>query len=321
MEHSTKQEIVQTLIAYMNHHKMTQADVATKAGVRKEYLSIILQENSNFMYNAGAGKMGAIPFKHFLNLATLCGFHTEPVYWQVQPTDQMQATLRYLQDAKEHSQTIVMVGETGSGKTLITKLFASKNPIDTFIITAGHSDNLNDIINKMLEALSIAIPYTSKSAKITAIADRLKRLTYSNYKPMLIIDESEYLKQVALCAVKELHDYIHEFCSLVLVGTDQLITNIEKLRKKNKQGIPQFHRRIKFGLRVLPNIDRGFSQFLGEIEDKELIQFILRNCNNYGELHDLLVPVRREAERTKQPLTLNLVRSVLNLPDGNLGWH
>ncbi|MDQ8012010.1 MAG: ATP-binding protein [Flavobacterium nitrogenifigens] len=321
MDHSTKQEIVKKLVAYMDEHKMSQADVASKAGVRKEYLSIILQENSSFMYNAGNGKMGAIPFKHFLNLATLCGYNAEPVYWQIQPTPQMEATLRYLQDAKENSQTIVMIGETGSGKTLITKLFASKNPIDTFIITAGSSDNLNDLLNKMLEALSIAIPYSSKSAKITAIAERLKRLTYSDYKPMMIIDESEYLKQAALCANKEIHDYIHEYCSLVFVGTDQLIANIEKLRKKNKQGIPQFHRRIKFGLRVLPNIDRGFIEFIDEIEDKELKQFIHRNCNNYGELHDLLVPVRREAERLKVAVTMSLVREVLNLPDGNLAWH
>lgn len=320
MEHSTKQEIVNKLIDYMNEHNMSQADVSKKSGVRKEYLSIILQENSSFMYTSGKGVQGAIPFKHFLNLATLCGYNTEPVYWQVQPTPQMTSTIAHLQDAKAHSQTIILVGETGSGKTLITKLFASKNPVDTFIITAGNSDNLNDLLQKMIDELSINIPYSSKSAKITAIAERLKRLTYSNHKPMLIIDESEYLKQVALCAIKEIHDYIHEFCSLVLVGTDQLITNIEKLRKKNRQGIPQFHRRIKFGLRVLPNIDRSFEPFMDEIEDKELKHFILRNCNNYGELHDLLVPVRREAERLKQPVTIDLVRSVLNIPDGNLSW-
>lgn len=320
MDYSTKQEIVSQLIIYMKRHNMSQADVSKKTGVRKEYLSNILQENSTFMYTSGRGVAGAIPFKHFLNLATLCGYNTEPVYWQLQPTAQMNAALSNLQDAKAHSQTIILIGETGSGKTFITKLFASKNPIDTFIITAGSSDNLNDLLQKMIDTLTINIPYTSKSAKISAIGERLKRLTYSNHKPMIIIDESEYLKQGSLCAIKEIHDYIHEFCSLVLVGTDQLITNIEKLRKKNRQGIPQFHRRIKFGLRVLPNIDRSFEPFMEEIEDKDLKQFILRNCNNYGELHDLLVPVRREAERTKQPVTLDLVRSVLNLADGNLSW-
>jgi hypothetical protein len=71
---------------------------------------------------------------------------------------------------------------------------------------------------------------------------------------------------------------------------------------------------------MLPNIDRGFSLFINDIEDRELKRFLLKNCNNYGELHDIIVPANREAERMKQPLSLNLVRQVLNLPDGDLLW-
>ena len=135
--------------------------------------------------------------------------------------------------------------------------------------------------------------------------------------PMIIFDEAEYMKQPALCALKELYDNLNKKCALVLIGTDQLIKNIERMRKRNKDGIPQLYRRIKFGIRVLPSIDTSFKEFLNSIEDKELVKFLKSNCDNYGELHDALVPAMREADRIGEPLTEKLVRKVLNIPTFN----
>lgn len=320
MEHIIKQEIIQATKAYMELHKMSQADLSKKSNVRPEYLSIMLKENSNFMYSSGGDVQGFIGVKYFNNLAVLIGFKTEKEYWQIQPTAQMNAILAHLESAKKHHQTITMIGETGCGKSYIANLFASKNPLDTFIITAGSSDTLGDLIDKIIDELKIHATGRSKSTRIRQIAGKFQMMKSYGREPQLIIDEGEYLKQAALCAIKEIYDNISDFCSIVLIGTDQLIQNIDKLKKRNKSGIPQFHRRIKFGLRILPNIDRSYKQFINDIEDRDLKKFILANCGNYGELHDIIVPATREAERLQQPLTLNLVRQVLNLPDGNLLW-
>ena len=121
------------------------------------------------------------------------------------------------------------------------------------------------------------------------------------------------MKQPALCAMKELHDALKEYCSIIMAGTEQFLTNIETLRKKNKPGIPQFWRRIKFGIIHLPAIDRRFPDFLNGLE-KELKTFLQENCDNYGELHDVLVPAMREADRLGEPLTESLVRKILNMP-------
>jgi hypothetical protein len=67
-------------------------------------------------------------------------------------------------------------------------------------------------------------------------------------------------------------------------------------------------------VRTLPTIDRSFKLFLDQIEDKNLKLFLRRNCDNYGELHDLIVPARREAERLGEPLTENLIRKIINMP-------
>ena len=319
MENSTKIEIVQALNAYMVEHKMSQADVASKSGVRKEYVNLIVKPGSNFMYSSG-DVQGFIHPKYFNALAALCGFSTEKVYWQTQPTAQANAIFANLQDAKKYHLTVTLIGETGCGKSFTSNLFAAKNPLDTFIVTAGSSDTLGDLIDKIIDELKIHATGKSKSTKIRQIATKMAMLKNYGHQPMLIIDEAEYLKQASLCAMKELYDNLHDFCSLVFIGTDQLVSNIEKLKRRNKSGIPQFHRRVKFGLRILPNIDKSYKLFIDEIEDKELKRFLLMNCDNYGELHDIIVPSMREAERLEEPLTMSLVRRVLNLPDGNLIW-
>lgn len=319
MEHAIKQEIITALKEYMKEHKMNQSEVAKRTKVRKEYLSIMLREGSEFMYDAG-GKQGFIDTKYFNALADLCGYSLEKEYWQTQPTEQTIAIMANLQDAKENHLALTLIGETGCGKTHTAQLFARRNPMDTFIVTAGSSDTLNDLIDKIMESLNLYATGQSKSSKLRWISRKMSTLKDYGHKPMLIIDESEYLKVAALCAMKELYDNLHNFCSLVFIGTSQLIENIEKLKRRNKSGIPQFHRRIKFGLRVLPAIDKGFQLFVRDVEDRALKRFLLHNCNNYGELHDVLVPATREADKRDEPLTLNLVRKVLNINEDNLVW-
>lgn len=318
METTTKQQIVNAVIEYMKLHNLSQADVASKSGVRKEYINILIKPDSNFMYDAG-NKKGFIPVKYFNLLADFCGFKTEKVYWQTQPTEQLNAILSNLNEAKKHANTITLIGQTGSGKSYAANLFASKNPHDVFIVTVGSSDTLGDIIEKVCEKLKLNVG-KSKSTRLRWIGYKMRELKNDGYKPMIIFDEAEYMKQAALCAIKELLDNLKEYCAIVLIGTDQLLDNIEKMRRRNRSGIPQFHRRIKFGLRVVPNIDRNFPLFIDADEDKSLKKFLIENCDNYGELHDLMVPVSREADRLKEPITISLIRKVLNLPEGKLLW-
>jgi hypothetical protein len=134
--------------------------------------------------------------------------------------------------------------------------------------------------------------------------------------PMLILDESENMKLNVLCAMKELYDNLNGVCSLVMLGTDQLLIKLDRMRKKNKTGIPQLYRRIKFGIRMLQPIDRSFKHFLKTIgiDDPAIVRFLRENCENYGELHDVLVPSMREAERTNELLTENFIRKIFNMP-------
>lgn len=311
MKNEVKNQIIDELEAFLSTHNMSANAFAKKSNVNPAVISAL--RGGSTTISAGNGKDVVIQDKYYTMIAETIGMSLTNSYWEVVPTAQMQRILATLEDAKEFGYTNVVIGETGCGKTFVCNLFAKNNPVDLFLVTVGSSDNISDLLEKLIDALKIGSEKT-KGKKIRAIVTKLRDLKFNGHKPMIIFDEAEYMKQPALCAMKELYDNLNGICSIVLIGTDQLTRNLDKLRKKNKEGIPQLYRRIKFGIRYLPTIDRTFKQFLNGLNDQNLVKFLRDHCDNYGELHDVLVPAMREADRTSEPLTENLVRIILNLP-------
>ncbi len=311
MDKTNKLAIAAKVREYINTYELTQSDVAIKANVPKEYMVSILK--NVFTYSAGK-KQGDIPVKYFKQLAQYVGYSTQKVFWVNRPTPQLTTALAILSEAKEYGYTRIIIGETGWGKTHAIDLFARKNPTTVFKITVGSSDNLSDLIDKIVESLNITTGKT-KSKRLRDIAKKLKTLRDEGFEPQIIFDEAEYMKQPALCAMKELYDALNKLCSIILIGTEQLTDNLDKLRKRNKNGIPQFYRRVKFGIRKLPSLDRSFKLFTEDIKDKALVKFLRQNCDNYGELHDVLVPCLREADRLGVDINLDLVKQVLNISE------
>ncbi|MEO7977738.1 AAA family ATPase [Flavobacterium sp.] len=306
MKLEVKKEIVIALENYLAIHQMSANEFVKKSGINEAYVSNM--RNLSFVI----GKTDIAP-KWFELVAQKVGFQLQKQYWHPVATNQMNFMLSVLEDAKENGSTNLLIGETGSGKSYITKLFASHNPLDLFVIKVGSSDNLSDLIDKILEKAKIPTAKT-KSKNINSIVKHMQKLKFDGYKPQIAFDESEYMKQPTLGMMKELYDDLSGHCSIIMIGTDELLDNLDKLRKRKKAGMRQFYRRIKFGIRMLPNIDRTFAGFLEMIEDKKLKAFLQANCENYGELHDCLVPAMREADRLGEPLTEDFVRKVLNMP-------
>lgn len=311
MNKQLKKQIAQAMIAYLAEHEMSANDFAKNIGVNISYISNI--RNCNFTINSGGGKETPISEKYFTIIAEAVGLQLKKSYWETVGTPQMNRMLITLEDAKENGDTNVIVGETGCGKSYVSKLFANAYPLDVHIVTVGSNDRITDLMDKVLDKIKIPQSKT-KSKKILDIVKYFKNKRFEGRKQMLIFDEAEYMKQPTLCSIKEFYDNLIGECAIVMIGTDQLIDNIDKLRKRNKTGIPQLYRRIKFGIRKLPMIDRSFKLFLKDITDKGLINFLKQNCDNYGELHDVLVTAKREADRLGEPLTENFVRVLFNLP-------
>ncbi|MDM1093394.1 ATP-binding protein [Myroides odoratimimus] len=309
MNNKRKQFLVEQLQHFATTKGLSQADVKRELDIPERYL--IEMFKGVFTYDNGRD----IPLKHFSKIEDYLGLSKEKQIWKLVPTTQAEQILAILTDAKDYGYTNLIIGETGSGKTFLSDRFIQKSPKDSFKITVGSTDTIADLLDKILDVLKIP-QGKSKSKKLNDIVKKLVQLKYEGYKPILIFDESEYMKQATLCNMKELHDHLSGKCGVVMIGTDQLLVKLDKLKKKNRDGIPQFYRRVKFNIRTLNGIDTSFKAFLNalNITDKSFIKFLQSNCENYGELHDALVPVLRESERTGEPLTENFARLVLNLP-------
>ena len=312
MKDTTKLAISNHLKNYMDTHSINQVIVSRRAEVPKEYISAIV--NENFTYSAGKDKVNDIAEKYFKSIAKLIEFDIDRKLWKTQPTDQFTQMLAILKEAKEEAYTRVIIGITGSGKSHLIDIWKRKNPADVFSIKVGSEDTLGDLLDKVAKVLRVPIKH-NKSSKIRDISLSLKALYHNGRKPQLIFDEAEYLKVSALCSIKEFYDYLDKYCSIVLIGTDQLEKQIDKLRRRDAKGIPQLYRRIRFGYRRLAPIDRRFTLFLKDVKDKKLVQYLQENCENYGELHDVLVPCMLEAENSGTPLTIGLVKRVLGIVD------
>lgn len=308
-----KLQIVEAAKKYADEHGLSQNDLAKKAEVSAKYVSDMFNGKTYTVANSATGKTVEIADKYYLKLAEYVGVSVKKEYWKTVVTPQMQRILLSLQVAKENGETIIIIGETGCGKSYVCDLFRRKYPADTYIVTVSQTDNITDLIEKLVSALKISISSKTKSGKLNEIIRYLADKRSDGQEPMVIFDEAEYMKQPALCAMKSLYDNLHKVCSIVLVGTDQLLNHLEQMKRKNKDGIPQFYRRVKFGVRRLEPIDRRFPGFLDDIQDKEIRRFLMEQCDNYGELHDVLVPAKREADITGEPLTVEFIKTVLNI--------
>lgn len=318
MDKTVKDGISEALAGFLVQQNMTQNVFAEKCGVNGLYMKPIREGTHTYSVK---GVETPVADRWYYKVADFIGYKVNKDYWETKPTDQFLRILATLEDARKFGTTNVIIGETGCGKSYVCDLFQKKHRSDVFIIKLGESDKLGDVLDKTFEALKIparagmkmegSSATRSKSCKIRRIASFLKNMKLDGLNPTVIWDESEYMNIATLCAIKEFYDELRNVASLILIGTDQLLENLEKLKNKNRQGMPQFYSRIKFGIRELKPIDRRFSIFLEDVEDKRVRDFVKANCENYREVHDILVPALRESDALGVPLNVDLICNML----------
>ena len=307
MEQELKIQIIDALEAWMSERpEVSQNDVAKQANVNPGYL--VNMRKKEFQLKTGVN----IGDKYFLNIAKFIAFEVGSNHWETQKTPQLVDVVTSLQMAKDNGETSVLIGETGCGKTFSLETFKSRYPLEVFAIKVGSSDLLGNILDKILDQLQVTNIRYGSSAKIAQIVLRLKIIKERGFTPLLAIDEAEYMRYQSLCAFKELYDVLHKECALVLIGTDELITNIDRLVKTKKPGIAQLFRRIKFKIHHLAPIDRKYEHFLEGVP-APVKRWLQEKCENYGELHDVMVPALAEVKRTGEPLTVDLIKTVLGI--------
>jgi DNA transposition AAA+ family ATPase len=310
MQEEMKLQIIAASIEYAKQKGLSNNQVAQLSGINAGYISSMFRNQLSTTVDA---KQAEISDKWFYKLAEFAQLPIKKAYWSTVNTYQFSEIIPSLETAKKTSKVSVLIAKTGSGKTYATEKFKAIHPLHTYKVTVSSVHKLPDILKELVEQLGI--PYTqSNASRLRAIIEKLKELKRSGYQPIIILDEAENLELPVLKMLKGLYDGVINYSALVLIGTQQLIDKLDKLRRKDISGVPQFYRRIKAGIKHV-NSSNNFHPFFEKyVEDKELRKLLANICDNYGELNDYLEPALREADEAGVPLTENFFRVMYNMP-------
>lgn len=310
MKLEQKNSIVSHAIAWMNDKGITQSDFAKHAKINPAYLSNILR-------NVYSIEDTPISDKWFMQIAKTIGFSVAKQYWGLVKTKEFEKIIYELLVAKKSTGVAAIVAETGFGKTYAVERFCQVHPLHTYRVVVNNLYKVRDILNDIAEKMGTPQRYYPIDT-LGGIGRKLRDLKMQGHSPIIIIDEAENLKVPQLQTLKGLIDIVTGYASIVLIGTGQLLASLNRLKRKNEQGIPQFMRRIKAGVRIIETTN-DFTQFFHhfEIKDKGLQRLLKEMCENYGELHDYLEPALREAGEREQELTEDFFRIMYNLPKFN----
>lgn len=310
MKQEEKERIVAAARQYMADKGISQNKLKELSGVT--YLPFMLTNDAFKYKNAQTDELCDIPEKWFTQLAQAIGYSITTEVWPMVFNLQTIEMLHELEEAKQSASMRVFIGSTGCGKTYTAEKFKLKNPTGTYLVTCHRFDKIGDLIDKIMAAAGIKCEERSVSRRLERLKVELWRRFRNGERPILILDESENLTVHTLQMLKALYDFLKTGCSIVLIGTDQLINKLESMRKKNTPGIPQFYRRFKAGIRYLKEIDTTFSDFFEGKNIAADAKRLLRNmCDNYGELADYLEPALKVAGG--EPVTAELLRTLYKL--------
>lgn len=310
MRTDEKQGIIRAAQAYMEDKGISQNELSKLTGVNVGYLSGMMRGVFTFT-NSRTGKESDIDDKWFAAIADRIGYKVRKEYWPLVETEQFIDIVKELTEAKETSTTRIIVGETGCGKSYTVERFRLAYPLGTYVVTCNQNDTISDLTRKIQKALKVSFE-GSISYRIDRISVELSRMADNNQRPILILDEAEYLSTRGLLSIKTIYDYLRGVCGIVLIGTEDILNKLERTRRK--EGMPQFIRRFKAGIRHVRPIDRTFGKFLdGKGYGKDLVRLLRMNADNYGELADYLEPAIREADRQGKELTREFFESMFYL--------
>lgn len=321
MKDSTKLEISKAANKYAQDRgwagekKGGVNQLSRMSGVSTGYLSRMLA--GELAYDNGA-KIGDVQWN---KLAKAIDFETDKVIWPKRNTPQFIAAISRLKEAKRNNIKGMIIGESGCGKTYAFDRFKVVNPVNTKAITLSVLHNVRSLLDELCQAFDVERKI-GKVACLKAITMRIRNIDTTENGLLIVFDEAENASVPVLRTIKALYDQVKDYCSIILIGTPQLIRNLERMKKRDAIGIPQFVSRFKANTVYLDGIrrvnpktkeDLTFDEFLTDIEDEGLKALIRDVCEDYRMLHDYLVPAFEKAEVASVKLDEKFFRMINGL--------
>lgn len=296
---STKQQIIEHAKQYVQHHSLSQdafsehvKKVCGGQGVNVAYI------NDLFKGKMTTGvQQTAIDDKYFLRIAKATNLQIRKTYDFHHELDNYLMIMNALSDARDTGLPVAIDGNTGDGKSYTAQDYLRQHPKNTYIVRCDGDLTAKSFFTEMAYSLGM-----TPSGPVYDIRKNVIQKLKNEETPLLIIDESENLKDRAWESLKRIMDDLKGHCGIAFIGANEFERMLQKKADKLKGCFPQVLRRIREG---------GFTKLLRmNLDDVALIckpygvgkvslqKALFERCKNVGELTALLKRIMREHDST-----------------------
>jgi len=263
MKQKEKKKVVDLLQVYIKQ-KGSQNKAANALQVSSAVISHLVQ-----------GKWEAYSDDMFRKIGNQLGYSSQN--WQFVETTNAKALLSDLSKAKQQQSVITILADAGSGKSEITKKYASETPEAIRIECAGYWDERH-FLQQILLQMGVRNPHN----RIPDMMDEIiSRLSGYDTPPILIIDEVDKLGDRLLYFLITFYNELKWKCSIVLLSTYYFKKRLEDGLRNRRKGYEELYSRygtyVEFEQTSAADVAL-LCQAQG-VTDKTVIRTIQKKCN------------------------------------------
>ena len=305
-EYQKTTEIPEALRRYMEETGHTQADISRVSGVGASYLNHIAQ-GKMIVSNKNGGS--EIKDKYYLMLCEAIQYPLKQEVWRHFNTYNFKQSINRIKSARTEKLRFTIDGDTGAGKTHACREYQKKYPKETYIVTCSAIENSKEFAKNIAEAVDVSTIGTAG----TIIKEVIKKLTKQCDNALLIIDEAEHIEKKSgyINIIKALADGLENKVAFGLVGMDinKILQNGYERNKQNfRQTARRFNLREKLDNDITEDIE-NICEDLG-ITSKNAQNWLKNRIKNFGDLEIIIKEAFKEAEKTNEPITDKLLKTL-----------
>lgn len=263
MKQNDKIKIVELLKVYVNQ-KGSQNKAAASLQISTAVISHLIN-----------GKWEAYSDDMFRNIGNQIGYNSRN--WQFVETSNAKLLLENLKKAKQQQSVFTVLANAGSGKTEISKKFASQTPEAIRIECSSYWDEKH-FLQEILQQMGYRTPHNRIPQMMDEIIKGLK-----NYEtpPILIIDEVDKLGDRLLYFLITFYNELKWKCSIVLLSTYYFKKRLDDGLRNRRKGYEELYSRygnyVEFDQTSAADVSMLCE--LQGLAEKTIIRTIQKKCN------------------------------------------
>lgn len=217
----------------------------------------------------------------YMTIALALGYDFDSGAWNIAETTNYRIIMEVLSDAKTEAMFIGVSHRAGSGKTATSDVFLANNRRNGVFKINCKEWNAHAFLTEIIREIGAETPkgYANINTMIDNISIAFKRMAY--LAPLLILDQANSLKSASLRTLIHLFNQCEDILGLVILGTDNLESEIKRGVRLNKQGYDEIDSR--FGRKYIHLVGATLSDTrkiceANGITNKEMQHHIFHNC-------------------------------------------